>query len=200
MRLLELFSGTGSIGKVAIEAGWEVVSLDLCDKYSTPTHKENILNWNYRIYPPHHFDIVWASPPCTHYSKAKTRGVRDIIGSNAIVARVLEIITYFSPPRWFIENPDTGKLKDQEMMLGLPFEIFDYCRFGFLYRKRTRIWTNVLIDSCLCEGPALCPAMVGNKHRLSCGNGTAIYTEQSLPLAIKYSIPSALVKYLFNVE
>ena len=29
MRLLELFSGTGSVGKVAKEFGYEIVSLDL---------------------------------------------------------------------------------------------------------------------------------------------------------------------------
>ena len=31
MKLLELFSGTGSVGKVAKELGYDVVSLDLKD-------------------------------------------------------------------------------------------------------------------------------------------------------------------------
>ena len=33
MRILELFSGTGSVGKVAREMGHQVVSLDISNKY-----------------------------------------------------------------------------------------------------------------------------------------------------------------------
>ena len=31
---------------------------------------------------------------------------------NKIVLKTLEIIDYFNPTWWFIENPQTGKLKD----------------------------------------------------------------------------------------
>ena len=51
MRLLELFSGTQSVGKIAKKLGYEVVSLDICDyngKFS-PTHKKNILEFNYKF-------------------------------------------------------------------------------------------------------------------------------------------------------
>ena len=53
MKLLELFSGTGSVGKVAKSCGFEVVSLDLknadinCD----------ILHWDYTVYEPCYFDL-----------------------------------------------------------------------------------------------------------------------------------------------
>ena len=42
MRILELFSGTGSIGKVFSSKGWEVISLDL-DPNTEATIHENIL-------------------------------------------------------------------------------------------------------------------------------------------------------------
>ena len=38
----------------------------------------DILDWDFRAYEPKSFDFIWASPPCTEYSIAKTTGVRDI--------------------------------------------------------------------------------------------------------------------------
>ena len=40
MKLLELFSGTGSVGKVFTEAGWEVTSLDLDPKTEATIHED----------------------------------------------------------------------------------------------------------------------------------------------------------------
>ena len=46
MRILELFSGTGSIAKVARARGHEVVTLDICPRHR-PTICRNILEWDY---------------------------------------------------------------------------------------------------------------------------------------------------------
>ena len=86
MRVLELFSGTRSIGKCCDAIGFESVSVDLI---LPADHQVNILDFDYKQYPIDHFDIVWSSPPCTEYSKAKTRGVRDIEGANKIVLKTL---------------------------------------------------------------------------------------------------------------
>jgi len=139
MKLLELFSGTGSVGTVCKNMGWTVVSLDLkgadinCD----------ILEWKYKKYPVKHFDFIWSSPPCTHYSRAKTIGVRKIDDANKIVLKTIEIINYFKPRIWLIENPQSGLLKEQDFMKGLRFFDVDYCKYGFNYRKRTRLWCNL---------------------------------------------------------
>jgi site-specific DNA-cytosine methylase len=67
MKVLELFSGTGSVGKVCKEFGYDVVSLDL----KNADINCNILDWDYTIYPPNYFDIIWASPPCDTFSSLR---------------------------------------------------------------------------------------------------------------------------------
>ena len=74
MKLLELFSGTGSVGRAFAEKGWEVISLDSDPKTDATIH-EDILKWDYSTYPPGHFDAIWASPCCQQYSCA-SRGAK----------------------------------------------------------------------------------------------------------------------------
>ena len=59
MRMLELFAGTGSVGSVFKDHGWEVISLDR----DLPADMNcDILNWDYQnAFPSNHFDFVWAS-------------------------------------------------------------------------------------------------------------------------------------------
>ena len=66
MNVLELFSGTGSVGKLCDKIGWNSVSVDMI---LPATHKCDIMNFDYKQYSKDYFDIVWASPPCTNYSK-----------------------------------------------------------------------------------------------------------------------------------
>ena len=161
MKLLELFSGTKSVGKVAEKLGYEVVSLDLKDADINC----DILEWDYTTYSVNYFDIVWASPPCTEYSRAKTTGVRKINDANKIVLRTLEIIEYLNPTYFIIENPQTGLLKEQSFMFGIPYKDIDYCKYGMPYRKRTRLWNNVFNwePKPLCKRD--CNSMIGNRHK-----------------------------------
>ena len=54
MRLLELFSGTGSVGNVAKDIGFEVVSFDRDMK---ATHQCDMMLLDYKQYPSKHFDV-----------------------------------------------------------------------------------------------------------------------------------------------
>ena len=69
--LLELFSGTGSVGKVAKKMGYSFSSLV---RDMDADIKMDIRNFKYDTSPPHMFDVIWASPPCTEYSRAKSEG------------------------------------------------------------------------------------------------------------------------------
>ena len=200
MKLLELFSGTGSVGKVAKSLGWEVVSLDL--KHADIN--KNIMDWNYKEYPRETFTMIWSSPPCTEYSVAKTLGVRKIREANSIVMKTLEIIKYFSPRFWFIENPQTGLLKKQPFMTDIDFYDVDYCKYGFRYRKRTRIWTNLKgwETKPLCKKD--CGNIVDGRHletaqRLPCGKkadwGENYIINKQRDL---YRIPQQLIEEFFQ--
>ena len=123
MRLLELFSGTGSVGAVFAAQGWEVTSLDIDPKTQATIH-ENILTWDHTQFPPGHFDAIWASPCCTHYIRARTsaKTPRNLELADSLVLRSLELINYFNPQAWFIENPQTGLLKDRPFMQNIPLQ------------------------------------------------------------------------------
>lgn len=160
MKVLELFSGSQSIGKICREKGWDVVSVDITDYdgLSVPTHTVDVMEFDYKQY--EHFDIVWASPPCVNYSTLQrsnygrtirgevyTREIRErnMQESDKLVQKTLEIIEYFKPDLWFIENPQTGELKNRQFMIDLDLPYYDvtYCKYSdWGYRKSTRIWTN----------------------------------------------------------
>jgi site-specific DNA-cytosine methylase len=129
MRLLELFCGTGSIGKAFKKQGWEVISLDLNPK-AEATITTDILAWDYTVFKKGHFDFVWTSPPCTEYSVARTtaKTPRNFELADSIVARTLEIIGHLEPKAWLMENPASGYLKTREVVQGLPWRDVTYCR------------------------------------------------------------------------
>jgi len=160
-QLLELFSGTGSVGKVFRAHGWSVVSLDIRPARGAEcTHVCDILGMSAdRLLELHgRFDVVWASPPCVQYSIARTcaKTPRDLEGADRLVAKALELIRELNPACWFIENPYTGLLKSRPVMAGLPFVIVDYCRYGCVYKKRTALWTNCPFDGLKCVGRERC--------------------------------------------
>ena len=155
MRLLELFSGTHSVGKVAKELGYDVVSLDIDGRADINC---DIMEWDYTTYPVGHFDIVWGSFPCTTFSicrrswinrKLKMFGdeviTKEILDKDMIdngvplLNKTIEIIDYFKPRLYFMENPKTGYAKN---FIDKPFYDVDYCMYNYPIKKPTRIWTN----------------------------------------------------------
>ena len=202
MRLLELFSGTGSVKKAVGHIFEEVISVDILQKFN-PTECCDILKWDYKKYPVGYFSAIWASPPCTEYSRilySRPDRLRDISGANSIVAKTIEIIEYFNPEKWFIENPQTGLLKEQEILFGIPYVDVDYCKYGYKYKKRTRIWTNIDFEGKLCNKD--CENIENGKHKNALGNSNykEIWNRGIEPrINQRYSIPPLLIQNLFGL-
>jgi len=199
MRTLELFSGTQSFSTI-IEADTKI-TVDILNKFN-PTHVVDILEWDYTIYPTNYFDVLWCSPPCTEYSKAKTHGERNLPHADRCVRKCFEIIDYFQPRVWILENPATGLLPGRIDLLrpglGEPC-IADYCAYGKPYRKRTAFWSNIPLTLERCAGVARCPSMNGTKHIGSCGNGTNKYNSVGVnSVWDKDSIPEGLIQHIIG--
>ena len=196
MKTLEIFAGTQSFSKAVKRNSdkHEVVTVDILDKFK-PTIKTDILTWDYKVYKPGYFDVIWCSPPCTEYSIAKTRGERNLELADSLVKKSFEIIDYFKPKVFIVENVGTGLLvKRMKDIRDVPMYLVDYCSYGKMYRKRTAIWSNIPFDFNLCCGAGKCHAMNGKKHRGSVGNGRSEIKVSSI--WEKDAIPESLVDYI----
>ena len=120
---------------------------------------------------------------------------RETIGV-PILRRTQEIIEYLQPRVYFIENPYTGSMKDY--ITEKP-AVFDYCMFGFPYRKRTAIWSNVPLHSVMCDGSHL---INGRHQRTVIGASTTGLPGQGGGRNKKgrYAIPEALITKLIDIN
>ena len=199
MRVLELFSGTGSVGKICKARGWEVISLDL--KHADIN--EDILNWDYKTFEPGHFDMIWASPPCDTFSALRRTWIgrklkchngevcsaellqKDIDNIGLPILRQTEkIIKYFKPKYYFMENPQTGLMKNY---VDKPFYDVDYCKYSnWGYKKRTRIWTNLTgFENKLCKND--CNNLIeGTKlHKANFGGSKMVTNDKGKIIKVK---------------
>ena len=212
MKCLELFSGTHSVGKCCKELGIDVLSIDIDGRADINI---SILDWNYKGYKNDEFDIIWASPPCSTFSSLQYSWVgrmrdgkiftHEDIDKNMktkgdpLILKALEIINYFNPTLWFIENPATGRMKTRPFMKDIPFYIVDYCMYSdWGYRKRTIIWTNKKDWTPLkCDGKGACGNMIENTKSMRHKKDVCIDNSGSDKMDMRYRIPPDLIYSLF---
>ena len=72
------------------------------DATTRPGICADIREWDYRTYPPGHFDFIWASPVCTEFSRALTRRPRRLEDGDCLVLKTIEIIGYLRPRWWAV--------------------------------------------------------------------------------------------------
>ena len=203
VRILELFSGTKSVSQ-AMRRLWPdaaVTSVDL-DPTFHPDICVDITTWNFYAEFEHgEFDVIWASPPCTQYSRAN-QGVRDLHAADAAVEATFRIIEYLQPTAWFVENPASGMLATRPLMR--PYASYmkrcSYCKYGTMYRKNTLIWTNLNVRLSECDKETPCPlylrlgfhpraAQKGKSRSMRCPDGWV----PGAPTATLWRVPDRLV-------
>ena len=195
-RLLELFSGTGSVGRAFRAKGWEVVSVDI-NGAENPTIQADIRDLD--VSSLGKIDAIWASPPCTNYSKARTNAKVSsdslMSDSDDLVRKTLAIAAELGNPPMWIENPWTGMLKTRELLDHLTMNVVDYCMYGdgvdFPYRKRTAVWTSTgwTPSRPLCKYDCLATVPGMKKHKAIAQRGPPgqTFTQREL-----YRIPPKL--------
>lgn len=199
--LLELFKGTGSIGKVAHKMNMNIVSLDMVEKYK-PDILIDIMNWDYKaFYKTTKFapDFIWASPPCNTYSvcvyrlrernpqTAEPYSDRAIEGTK-VLYKTLEIILFFKNINpnllYVIENP-RGMMRNDKIMKTINRTTTKYSAYGDNKKKVTDFFNN------LPHGLSLLPTDTITTQKL-------LSVEHMKTIEERYSIPSKLVKSILE--
>lgn len=165
MKVLELFAGSRSIGKVAELLGMEVFSvdkfitqnMDLVCGVEDLTREQIIESFGAP-------DFIWASPVCTVWSKTGWFSYWDskaykkgqwkpkkpfALESVEMVRKTIEIFSWFPDAVFFMENPE-GLLQKHPVLNrlgdlgpeGIKRHKVSYCSYGALVRKPTHLWTN----------------------------------------------------------
>ena len=199
MNCLEICAGTQSFSKAAAARGMHTVTVDILPDYN-PTHCVDLLKWNEDTYPPGHFQIVWCSTECTEYSQALTTRPRDLPKADALANRCLDLLQKYEAEgaAVLLENPHTSWLwKRIPRAAAMPFITVDYCAYGSLLKKRTRIAGNVqgIITPRLCAGSGQCLSKRGVRHLRVAKRGGG---EQSTPKRFQWAVPKPLIDALIN--
>ena len=134
--VLSLFDFSGNWSKPYREAGYQVIQIDL-------KLGRDIFTWNYKIVTS--VDIILAAIPCTDYALSGARWFKEkdkdgrTTHSQRLVTKVKEIIDYFQPETWAIENPMSRIHKLNPWMGEVKFKFNPY-DFEDGYQKQTWLW------------------------------------------------------------
>jgi len=192
MKVLELFAGSRSVGKSAESLGMEVFSSDITP-FDGIHYAVSILDFDVTKLP-FKPDIIWASPPCTGFSVAAlghhwTGGKGAYIPATdtarlgiELVKKTIEIIEYFEPTYWFIENP-RGVLRKMPFMERFKRNTVTYCQYGDERMKPTDIWTNSdkWIPRKMCKNGAPCHVAAPRGSRTGTQGRSNAYERSKIP-------------------
>jgi hypothetical protein len=99
--MLDLFSGLGGASQAMAAHGWKIISADI-DKKFCPSIVCDVLHLPLK---PIYFDFIWASPPCTEFSRSSLPWIKSSNEPNTSLVRASKkIIDEFQPKFYCIEN------------------------------------------------------------------------------------------------
>lgn len=108
MRMLDLFAGLGGASQAMKDRGWEVITQDINPDFK-PTYCCDIREFFFHDGGEHLFDLVWASPPCTEFSRSsmprtwKCNAIPPVPNTDLLKCAV-GVINCLKPRYWIIEN------------------------------------------------------------------------------------------------
>ena len=149
--VLSLFDYTGAWSQPWVDAGYEVITVDVKDAdrdchiaidLSSEAWFDEVQDWlvevGIEVY------AILAACPCTHFASSGARhfAAKDADGrTDAMVDLVydtLAVIEFCQPECWAIENP-VGRIGSLVPELGKPW-YWQPCDFGHPYTKKTGLW------------------------------------------------------------
>jgi hypothetical protein len=103
-RMLDLCCGLGGVSRRFREAGWEVVSVDI-EAWVNPDVIADVRALPLAILRSY-FDFIWASEPCTQYSRLAQPGLypNEPPPDLSLAYAIRDTIRWFNPPKWTVEN------------------------------------------------------------------------------------------------
>lgn len=144
--ILSLFDYSGNWSRPFREAGFNVIQID-------KKLGQDILTWDYKQIPKGEVKAVLAAIPCTDYALSGARYYyeKDKDGRTAhsqlLVAKVKEILDYFKPELYAIENP-RSRIHILNPWMGKPklrFNPYEFAGYdpeplNSAYQKETWLW------------------------------------------------------------
>ena len=142
---IDLCSGLGGFSQAFVDAGWDVVRIDI-DRKFRPTIQADagMLPLKDGLSP----DVLLASPPCQTFSVAsmshhwlksgvpKTQAAKDAL---VLVKNIMSEIKRLKAQKWLMENP-RGMLRK---LIQDPTTTITLCQYGDFRQKPTDLWGTI---------------------------------------------------------